>query len=202
MALDASTAQEMIRKLAEDRASYLDTLTRAHDVLEQALTAAAAGKPPPRLTTEIVQNNITGNNPDVESVQKDSAFSAEEESDTDDNESLFVQQTLPKESYEEEALRQHISQHPWTDPGRTILKDVLNNPQLFTQQCIFPVALGPVDDRSHITHYSIFDVGNDGAPLTIRDASDSRPCSRALAIWKNLRVSENSYPALFYSQYD
>lgn len=177
MALDASTAQEMIRKLAEDRTNYLDTLTRAHDVLAQALTAAAAGKPPPRLTAETVQKNINGTTPDVESVQKDSTFSAEDDSDTDDNESLFVQQTLPKESYDEEALRKHISHHQWTDAGRSILGDVLNNPQLFEQQCIFPVMLGAVDDRSHLTHYSIFDVGNDGAPLSIRDASDSRPCS-------------------------
>lgn len=189
MALDATTAQEMIQKLAEDRAKYLDTLSRAHDVLAQALTAAAAGKQPPRLTIETVQSSLTGITPDIESLQKDSTLSAEDDSITDENESLFVQQALPEETYHEEALRKHISQHPWTNAGRAILGDVLNNLQLLEQSCIFPVILGAVNDRSHLSHYSIFDVGSDGAPLPIRNASDSRPCSRALAIWKNLKVN-------------
>lgn len=187
MALDAATAQEMIQKLADDRANYLDTLTRAHEILAQALTAAAAGsvKPPPRLTAEAVRRNTL----DVDSIQKGSTFSAEDDSDTDDDESLFVQQSLPHERYDEQGFRRHIQQYQWTDSGRVILRDILKNQQLFEQRCVFPEKLGPVADRSHVSHYSIFDVGNDGAPLSIQSASDSRPCSRALAIWKNLKVS-------------
>ena len=57
MALDTTTAQEMLKQLADDRAKYFDTLGRAHHVLAQALTAASAGKPLPRLTTEAVRRN-------------------------------------------------------------------------------------------------------------------------------------------------
>lgn len=189
MALDAATAQEMIRKLADDRANYLDTLSRAHEILAQALTAAAAGNGNnlPRLTAEAVRQN-TRTTLDVDSIQKDSTFSAEDDSDTDDDESLFVQGSLPQENYDEEGLRKHILQYDWTDDGRTIIGDILKNQPFSEHPCVFPVKLGAVEDRSHLTHYSIFDVGNDGAPLSIRSASDSRPCSRALAIWKNLKV--------------
>lgn len=193
MALDADTAQEMIRKLADDRANYLDTLTRAHEVLAQALTAAAAGNtesninPLPRLTADAVRRN-TATTLDVVSVQKDSTFSAEDDSDTGDDESLFVQQSLPQEEYDDKGLRKHILQYAWTDSGRAIIGAILNNQPLSEQKSVFPVKLGPVEDRSHLTHYSIFDVGNDGAPLPIRSASDSRPCSKAQAIWRNLKV--------------
>lgn len=190
MALDAATAQEMIRRLADDRANYLDTLNRAHEILAQALSAAAAGsdKPLPRLTADAVRRN-SRNTLDVDSIQKDLTFSAEDESDTDDDESLFVQQILPQERYEEEGLRKHILEYAWTDSGRATIGELLKNQKLSKQSCMFPVELGPVEDRSHLSHYSIFDVGNDGAPLPIRNASDSRPCSKALAIWKNLMVN-------------
>lgn len=59
MALDAATAKEMIQKLADDRANYLDTLSRAHDVLAKALEASATGKSPPRLTSDAVRRNIS-----------------------------------------------------------------------------------------------------------------------------------------------
>lgn len=196
MALDAATAQEMIRKLADDRANYLDTLSRAHEILAQALTAAAAGNENtslPRLTAEAVRQN-TRTARDFDSIQKDSTFSAEDDSDTDDDESLFVQESLPQENYDEDGFRKHVQQYNWTDAGRTILGDILKNEQFSKQPWVFPVKLGPVEDRSHLTHYSIFDVGNDGAPLPVWSASDSRPCSRALAIWKNLK-NTNSDPA-------
>ncbi|KAK3167866.1 hypothetical protein OEA41_004312 [Lepraria neglecta] len=41
MPLDAATARELVKKLAEDKASYLHTVDQAHDVLAQALSSAA-----------------------------------------------------------------------------------------------------------------------------------------------------------------
>lgn len=181
MALDAATAQEMVRKLAEDRSNYLNTLNRAHDLLAEALTAAAGGRLPPRLPTDSDANTIIT---DVAS----GGWSVEDESITDDDESLFVQQPLPQEEYTHEGLRKHIKLHRWTQSGRAILGNLLNNNKFLGQDCLFPVRLGSVEDRSHLSHYSIFDVGNDGSPLQRRNASDSRPCSRAMAIWRNLKV--------------
>ncbi|KAL8947756.1 MAG: hypothetical protein Q9222_005996 [Ikaeria aurantiellina] len=189
MALDAATAKEMIEKLAEDRATYLDTLSRAHDVLAKALEASATGKPAPKLTPDTIRQNVARQTPsslnDIESLKKSSTFSPEE-SDTDDDESMFVQQPLPEETYDEQGLRKHIKEYKWTPQDCEIVGSVLNNESLLQRTTMFPVTLGPVDDRSHLSHYSIFDVGNDGAPLDIKRANE-KPVSRAQAIWNNLK---------------
>ncbi|KAL8636941.1 MAG: hypothetical protein Q9228_005731, partial [Teloschistes exilis] len=188
MALDAATAKEMIQKLAEDRANYLDTLSRAHDVLAKALEASVTGKSPPKLTSDAVRqntNNRSNSIMEVESLKKSSTFSPED-SDTDDNESLFVQDPLPKELHDEEGLRKHLQGYDWTPHDRSIVGTVLNNKQLLERSKLFPVTLGPVDDRSHLSHYSIFDVGRDGAPLEVQKPGQ-KPVSRAQTIWNNLK---------------
>lgn len=162
MALDAATAQEMIKKLAEDRATYLDTISRTHDLLATALAASATGKPQIPLTGERLRRNTvttlaTTTTDDVVTAPKDSNFSIDEDSDTDDDESLFVQQTLPNESYDEEGLRKHIKEYPWTKAGASILGELVENEELPRGKDLFPQRLGPVEDRSHLSHYSIFD---------------------------------------------
>ena len=162
MALDTATAQEMIKKLAEDRATYLDTISRTHDLLAKALETHATGPVQIPLTTERLRRNTgatltTTTTDDIVTVPKDASFSLEEDSDTDDDESLFVQHTLPAESYNEDGLRKHIREYSWTDAGKSILKDVLNSNDVLTRRSLFPSQLGPVEDRSHLSHYSIFD---------------------------------------------
>ncbi|KAI4141586.1 MAG: hypothetical protein L6R39_005275, partial [Caloplaca ligustica] len=193
MALDAATAKEMVEKLAEDRAKYLDTLSRAHDVLAKALEASVSGRPPPKLTPEAVRQNATevlrrntANTLEIESLKKSSTFSPED-SDSDDNESMFAQEPLPKEEFDEAGLKKYLCEHTWTPSEKKIVTPVLKNEQLLRRTHIFPVTTGPVDDRSHLSHYSIFDVGNDGAPLEIRRADD-KPVSRAQAIWNNIKA--------------
>lgn len=158
MALDAATAQEMLKQLADDRTKYIESFTRAHDVLAQALVAASTGKPPPRLTTEAPRRNVGPLSPtsEVESVSKDSGNSIEEASDTDDDESLFVQHTLPKEVYDEKGLRKHIREYRWTEAGRQILGDIAGKDPGLERETIFPTKIGEVEDRSHLSHYSIF----------------------------------------------
>lgn len=162
MALDAATAQEMIKKLAEDRATYLETISRTHDLLAKALEAQATQKVHLPLTTERLRRD-TGTTPattttdDIVTAPKDSNFSIEEDSDTDDDESLFVQQTLPPESFQDEGLRKHIKEYPWTEAGKSILRDILDNEQVLTRRHLFPIKQGAVPDRSHLSHYSIFD---------------------------------------------
>ena len=187
MALDAATAQEMLRKLAEDRATYLSTLTRTEELLTQALTATAGLKSSPRLTSEAIRHN-TGHTVEVESVQNGSTTQVDSDSDTDDDESLFVHQSLLPESYDEPGLWKHIKEYKWTEAGRAILGDVLEKELPLSSDSLFPRARGPVPDRSHLTHYSIFDVGRDGAPLPTKPlgTTDTAPTSRAMAIWEKI----------------
>ena len=187
MALDAATAQELLRQLAEARATYLSTLTRTEDVLTHALNAAAGFRTSPRLTSENIHSS-TEETLEVENVQNGSIAQVDSDSDTDDDESLFVQQSLLPESYDELGLRKHIKEYNWTEAGRAILGDVLETELPSEKVSLFPRAPGAVPDRSHLTHYSIFDVGSDGAPLPIRPlgTDDTAPNSRAMAIWKNI----------------
>ena len=164
MALDAATAQEMIKKLADDQAQYLNTLNRAHEILAQALTAAATGKPAPRLTSEGIRRITTGSTTtkvEVESVKKDSKgsiLSAEDdEPSTEDNESLYVSQHLPTQRHDEEGFRKHLKEHDWTDAGKAILHELLQKPHAVKKENIFLTAPRELNDRSHFSHYSIFD---------------------------------------------
>ena len=164
MALDAATAQEMIKKLAEDQAQYLNTLNRAHEILAQALIATSTGKPAPRLTTEGIRritNSSAGHKTEVESVKKDSKgsiLSAEDdEPSTEDNESLFVSQHLPSRRYDEDGFWKHLHEHEWTDAGRAILHEFLEKKHVVRKEYIFSRAHKELKDRSHLSHYSIFD---------------------------------------------
>lgn len=164
MALDAATAQEMIKKLGEDQAQYLNTLNRAHEVLAQALTAASSGRPAPHLTFEGIRritNSSTRAKNEVESVKKDSKgsiLSAEDdEPSTEDNESLFASQHLPPRQHDEDGFRKHLLEYKWTDAGRSILHELLENLHLVAKKHIFPTAPKELKDRSHFSHYSIFD---------------------------------------------
>ena len=164
MALDAATAQEMIKKLAEDQAQYLNTLNRAHDILAQALAAAATGKPSPRLTTEGVRRIPHIRDApkfEVESVKKDSKGSIltaeDEEPSTEDNESLFVSQHIPERRYHEDDFRKHVHEHVWTHAGKAILHEVLDNLHVIRNKNIFQRAPEMLNDRSEWSHYSILD---------------------------------------------
>ena len=164
MALDAATAQEMIKKLAEGQAQYLHTLNRAHDILAQALAAASTGKPAPRLTTEGVRRIPNLRAPpklEVESVKKDSKGSIltaeDDEPSTEDNESLFVSQHLPPRRYDEDGFRKHLHEHEWSDACRVILHELLENLHLVRKKNIFPTAPNALKDRSHLSYYSILD---------------------------------------------
>lgn len=91
------------------------------------------------------------------SGQKTSTLSADDESDTDEDEDLYVQHPLEPEQYDEEGLRRHLQSHQWTEAGRSIIRDILDDNQL-QRKAILPTASHPtlLDDRSHLTHYCIF----------------------------------------------
>lgn len=186
MALDAATAQQLIQKLDDDRTNYLNTLGRAHELLAQALAAAATGDPPIRLTAETIRRNDTAA-VNLESIPTTDTFTLDDESETDDNESLFVQQLLPREKFDETGLRAHIRDHTWTEGGRAILKDIIDK-HFPERASLFATGPCPDEDVVHLPHYSIFDVGNNGAPLQIINAPNLHPCSREMAIWRNIKV--------------
>lgn len=164
MALDAATARDLVNQLTEDRATFLDAIGRTNELLTRLLESQthATGRDNPPLTTERLRRNTaatlaTSTTDDIVTTTKDSNFSIDIDSDTDDDESLFVQQKLPPESFDEEGLRKHIRDYSWTEAGKNILGQILDDDEVLTRRHLFPIRSGPVRDRSHLSHYSIFD---------------------------------------------
>jgi hypothetical protein len=113
---------------------------------------------------------------------KDSIYTGDGSSDSDDDESFFAQDTLPPQDFSESDLIEHLKTHQWDIYSKYILQDLLQNINLLSVG-IF------VKDRHHQTdanhqHADIYHVGTDGAPVRLsRGDSDEGP----LASWEALK---------------
>ena len=200
MAMDQKTAEELIKQLSEDRETYLSQLNKTNDLLLQLLNSQSIGRiassnngsssPPSslRLTSEAVRRQNTVN-VDVETVSKDrnSTMGDADSDDDDEGESIFVKNPLPREEYSMEGLREHLRLYPWTDCDRLVLEDTMFKDDVLNTDNLLPTTPGSVPDRSHLSHYSILNVGPDGAPLDIIKTGAGKDQSRAMAIWNRLK---------------
>lgn len=129
---------------------------------------------------------------DVEAVSKDRAlsdFTGDSDSESEDNGSIFVQTALQPEEYDMEGLRNHIWDYKWKEGGIAILNGLTENDRELSRDVLFPVTQAEAEaDRSHISHYSIYDVGFDGVPLDVKDPGP-RPATRSLEIWERIRTT-------------
>lgn len=190
-ALNEETAKELIKKLD----SYIDSTNKTQELLLRALNSQGGtdtalslnvGPSASRLTTEAIhrQNAATL---DVDSVMRDHGSTAGgEDSDDDENSSIFVQVPLQREEYDLEGFRDHLRNYEWPEVTLAVLNDLPNDKVILNSPSIFPTQKGECADRSHLTHYSIFDVGTDGAPLPVRPKGED-DSSRSLAIWNRLK---------------
>lgn len=156
MALSEEAVKELISKLDADREAYLNTLNKAHLVLNQALTSVANSNSTSNTTlvSSVVQPNtsigltkltdlqsvsseqrlthypILRNHAITtgESVRKTSMFSGDDdEVESEHDESFFVQKPLAPESWSENDLVNHVKTHKWKSHGRRILEDILDD---------------------------------------------------------------------------
>jgi CorA-like Mg2+ transporter protein len=195
MALDNAVVKELLHKLDADREAYLTSLTKAHQTLAQALTASnnsRPGSPPavPRSPSSLTRSpRLQARNAglvslfDADNPKKGSIFTGEESTDSEDDESLFVQETLPPESFSEDDFRHHLRHHEFDDYGRKILepvfldKDLLRAPKLFQDD-----GVKKSGNFSHSTHATVYEIGADGAALLQRP--ESQQVSQA--IWHSI----------------
>jgi CorA-like Mg2+ transporter protein len=222
MALDRAAVKEILQKLDDDREAYLTSLTKAHESLARALTGSSIPRPnspppaAPRSPSESNSQSLprsTGLTSlfDPENPQKSSIFTGEESSDSDDDESLFVQQTLPPESFSEDDFRDHIKNHRWDEHGQRILGPVLHDKALLRAPRLFQDDGIKRDEQgSQSTHATVHEVGADGAALLYRaealelsqtiwqslNSTNADPAKRRLATGKIIVVREPS-PLLF-----
>lgn len=156
MALDAAAAQELVRKLSADREAYLETVNKSHELLVQLIASygnIAAPVAPLRLTSDAFRA-MPSSLLEVESVQKGSGISGDFDTDSDDPQSLSVQDPLLTEAYTEKGFRQHLLEYKWPVASTEVLHGVLGNNEVLGRTHIFPTESGPTQDRSHLTHYT------------------------------------------------
>jgi CorA-like Mg2+ transporter protein len=195
MALDNAVVRELLQKLDNDREAYLTSLTKAHETLARALTASNVSSPNspavPRSPNESslrLQSRNTGINSIFEvenphNPQKGSIFTGEESSDSEDDESLFVQETLPPETFTEDDFRDHLRQHEWDEYARRILEPVLLDKELLRAPKLFQDdGITQNSGMPQSTHATVYEVGADGAALLHR--AETQEVSQA--IWRSI----------------
>lgn len=202
MALDNDTVLQLIQQLEADRKAYLATFEKIHDILNHALRpqprrldsqGPGQSNPPislPLILTEAPQT-LPGRASSLTSSHflernhprnKESIFTGDGTSDSEDDEAFFARETLPPRDFSEADLIDHLKGHSWDIYSRYILQDLLRNISLL-ENGIF------LRDRHHQTdanhqHADIYHIGTDGAPLRFsRGDSDEGP----LAAWEALK---------------
>lgn len=201
---------QLLRQLDAQRDAYLDAFQKAHEVLAQNLASAAVAagssatpapslpprsmsreqrSPRPSVTLSEAQTRISTG---ISTLHASSASKATgEESEDDEDENLYVQQPLEHRLFDHEGLRAHLRSYKWTDADRVILQGIINSPTRMQQPTLFPTTPGRVEDRSHLSHHQVYDVGPDGAPLQVELPESERSPSNALHIWNTIKEINN-----------
>ena len=211
MALDNGAVKELLQKLDTDREAYLASLTGAHEILARALSpsnitrrsSTSATRSPVEWTPRAQNRNTSDTGLtslfEASNPAKGSVFTGEESSDSEDDESLFVQETLPSESFSEEDFCDHLKNHTWDKYAQKILepvlldKDLQSAPQLFQDDGVIQNGKtsnghNQSGNAPHSTHATVYEVGADGAALLHRAESQE-----SQAIWQSLN-STNADP--------
>jgi hypothetical protein len=184
-------SEVLLRQLEAQRLAYEDTLRLIQSLPGQEGSLPSA----PRAFSEAesTQKSISSKEP----ARKTSAFapnldtsSLSDDSDEED-ESYFVQDVLPSKSHDHEHLRDHLKTYSWDQWGRQILASVITDRGRLKDPSLFPDQPGPAEDRSHYSHYQVFDVGSDGAPLLVEPAESKNAKSMATRIWHSIKDINN-----------
>jgi hypothetical protein len=112
-----------------------------------------------------------------------------DESDPDGD--LYVQDALPPYKYDLEDLRQHLKSHKFGEGGEVLLKTVVKNGRLKHPEIFHDY---PEGEKWHNSHYSVFDVDRDGAPLSRSEVVNPSTNSIDSAIWQVIQVCCISAP--------
>jgi len=115
-----------------------------------------------------------------------------ESDESDDDGELYVQIPLPPYKFDEEHLRQHLRTYDFTEHGALLLSSVVRSKKLLHPAALFPTY--PPHEKWHNSHYSVFDVGPDGAPLSRREVVRNGTVSIDSAIWQAIQVCNFKTP--------
>lgn len=133
-------------------------------------TASLAGSASPTLPPSVLLTGRTRRNTqvsviDLDSIRKPSLFSGDESSESGDDQSFFVQETLPPESFAEKDLKPYVKTYPWEPPGLAILQEIREDPQSLEDARLVPVETDLLRDHATYLHANVYEVGGDGSAL-------------------------------------
>lgn len=188
----AISFEELLKKLDQTHRSYLETLIKTHEalskqVLENAPVSPLAHSRRRRRSTvdrETERPLITSTNSRNVVFQTGDSNISDDISEDDDE--LYVQDALVPYKFDTENLRDHLKQYRFNDAGKKLLETVVDETgRLVNPSSLFPQY--PPDELSHISHYTVFDVGNDGSPVSRRKVVETGSTIDS-AIWQAVRV--------------
>lgn len=155
----------------------LEALQRSHDELLKSITRSNGSFSPDQVQFRRVSTR--------EAIFADSSIPTDDEDDED--ESFFVQDVLPAQSFDHEHLREHLKKHDWNEHGRQILSSLFKERGRLKEPNLFPTRPGPADDRSHYSHFQVYDVGTTGVAELVESSGPENTMSRASEIWYQLK---------------
>ncbi|KAF2748337.1 hypothetical protein M011DRAFT_485630 [Sporormia fimetaria CBS 119925] len=169
----------------EELRNQLDTLQRSHDELLRHISTPSGSKrsdldarPLRRIKTRDERAGRNG---------FDSSSSESDDSEGGEEAEHFVDQPLPSHSFDHEDLRAHLKTYDWTQPGLEILSGLFTAPGRLRTPSLFPVHPGPAEDRSHYSHFQVYDVCSNGTVEAVEPPVQANPMSRATEIWHMIR---------------
>lgn len=172
--------------------TQLEELQQSHDALLNSVQLAASNGnflPPPVAENTTIPRalaNYRQNSEEANVVFADTS-TLTDDSDGED-ESYFVTEQLPSKSYDHEHLRQHLKEYKWCEHGRAILSTVVTDRGRLKDPYLFPSSPGKADDRSHYSHYQVYDVGPDGTAELVETSGKDNQMSKATVIWHSIKV--------------
>jgi hypothetical protein len=199
--------EELFRRLEEQQQAYLRTLRQVHEALAQptpSISSASGTAGAPSTTSAKKRRRSTQDtkverpadwiakvdrprDADGRPVTLGSSVITGESEESDVEEEFYVQKPLPSYTFDHEHLKTHLKTHKFNKYGQELLETVVHDGRLINP--IHPKLIReyPVDELWHDSHYSVFDVGKDGAPLS-RSEIVEKGSKIDAAIWTCIQV--------------
>ena len=177
--------ERLIRVLSHTLPSTVEAAPAEKPAARGPTSASGAASPalPPTIPlTGRTRRNTPVSVLDLDSIRKPSLFTGEESSESEDDESFFVQDTLPPESFSEDELKRHLKTYRFEPHGQAILQEILEDPRNLDKASLVPVETDSLREHGTYQHANLYEVGNDGSALVYN--AETKDLSQA--IWQAL----------------
>ena len=183
-------ALRQVTNQAEPRSPRRSSIPHPLTIEEDRDSVEASPRPRRRRDSiDTVNSRRTGYSTVVDGVpQHVNSIYADDSSDSDEGESFFAAEPLPREEFDENGLRKHLDGHNFDVYSEFILKDLLNSHRYGKNGSLFDRDLSDDEEDHDAKHHDadVYEVDKDGAPRPkIRE--DSKNAGDHSQLWEVLR---------------